>query len=428
MANDFSSDTNCVALWSFENEALKTDSKGSNTLTNGGYGNPSADTVNYKEGSASADFESSSNECLYIQDGNLDAGFPIKNGGTGVISVCFWIKLESITGQHSIFDKTYTGGGHSFLIDVLSGTPAFRMHIGYDGGSSLEVLTHASEISTGIWYHVGMTFDNADKSYRIRVWDDNAGSILGSDLTGTATNNMNISAQILHIGAYQQTNNFLDGLLDELVVFKDILSADEIDGIRGGAFGSGTVLGLAGTVAGVSSVAGAIGANPVSVLGLAGTSNGVSVVEGAIGANPVSVLGLAGTSDGVSAVTGAIGANPVLVSGLAGTSAGVSSVTGAIGANPVSVLSLAGLSAGVSSVTGALTKTLSNLWRPPSPTYYAEGYGYYQLLIVDGAWGDPPPTGTPDVDYVIVSLLPNQILSFKRLVCAANAKIWFEDI
>jgi hypothetical protein len=31
MANDFSADSNCKALWRFENGALTTDSKGGNT-------------------------------------------------------------------------------------------------------------------------------------------------------------------------------------------------------------------------------------------------------------------------------------------------------------------------------------------------------------------------------------------------------------
>ena len=61
MANDFSSDTDCKALWNFENGALTTDSKGGNTLSIGG-NTPSADTVNYKQGAASCDFDSSNDE------------------------------------------------------------------------------------------------------------------------------------------------------------------------------------------------------------------------------------------------------------------------------------------------------------------------------------------------------------------------------
>ena len=55
-----------------------------------------ADTINFKEGSASADFESTLSQYMSIADASLNAGFPLKNGDTNkVISVCFWIKIES---------------------------------------------------------------------------------------------------------------------------------------------------------------------------------------------------------------------------------------------------------------------------------------------------------------------------------------------
>ena len=56
MANDFTNDANCKALWNFDDGALTTDSKGTNTLTNSGV---TADTVDFKEGNASGDFKAS---------------------------------------------------------------------------------------------------------------------------------------------------------------------------------------------------------------------------------------------------------------------------------------------------------------------------------------------------------------------------------
>ena len=89
MANDFSGDTNCVALYRFENGALTTDTKGTNTLNVSG-GSPEADTVNYQEGSASCLFDAAAHDAFSIADGSLDAGFPLKDGdAVGDISVCF---------------------------------------------------------------------------------------------------------------------------------------------------------------------------------------------------------------------------------------------------------------------------------------------------------------------------------------------------
>jgi len=150
-------------------------------------------------------------------------------------------------------------------------------------------------------------------------------------------------------------------------------------------YSEATILSLAGTIAGVSSISGAIGANPVSVLGLAGTVAGVSEITGAIGANPVSVLGLSGLIEGVSGITGAIGENPVSVLGLVGVIAGVSNITGAIGANPVTVLGLAGAIAGVSSITGALA-----YWIDVTSVYPPDRAGSYNADLywdeVNDAW------------------------------------------
>ena len=63
MANDFSSDANCVALWRFEDGALGTDSIGTNDIGLRGYTyQPVADTNVYKEGASSA----------HLQAGTID--------------------------------------------------------------------------------------------------------------------------------------------------------------------------------------------------------------------------------------------------------------------------------------------------------------------------------------------------------------------
>lgn len=65
----------------------------------------------------------------------------------------------------------------------------------------------------------------------------------------------------------------------------------------------------------------------------------------------------------------------------------------------------------------------------PAPTYwYAAGPYFYQLLIdTNGNYGSPPPGGVENTDYVIVPN-PNLIVTPRRLVVAANSKIWYEDI
>jgi hypothetical protein len=69
---------------------------------------------------------------------------------------------------------------------------------------------------------------------------------------------------------------------------------------------------------------------------------------------------------------------------------------------------------------------------PPTQTYfYATTGQYYQLLVqADGSYGDPPGVGVEDVDFVFLAAgyEANFIRTSRRLVAAANDKMWYEDI
>jgi len=238
-ANDFSGDSNCKALWNVDNGALTTDSKGTNTLTN--YNTVTNDTVNYKQGNASADEEYSSSQVLYILDTNLNAGYPGKSGVDTTMSICFWIKPESFPNTHEIiYGKWGAEGGNQRSIKIATYTSnKIYLFNGYGSGTAEESVGYGTALSTGIWYHVGITYNSADKSYRIRIWDDNAGSLLDADTTGTFANAMSIEASPVMIGSTPTATLSWDGLIDEMVVFNDILTTDEIDYIRQGYYPAG---------------------------------------------------------------------------------------------------------------------------------------------------------------------------------------------
>ena len=89
-------------------------------------------------------------------------------------------------------------------------------------------------------YHVGVAFQDSDRSYRIRIWDDNASDFLNSDITGNFTNNITIEDAPMFINNLEasETSGFGDCRMDEIVVFKDVLSTSEIDQIRAGTYGA----------------------------------------------------------------------------------------------------------------------------------------------------------------------------------------------
>jgi len=229
MANDFSGDPNCVALWKFDN-----DGKGGNDLTE--VGSPSYDSGDKKEGTHCIDLEKDSTQYCTIADGDLDTGFPGKSGTSEQsFSVCCWIKPESLGSWQGIISK-FSASYKTFLLRLWSaGTVDFI--IAYSGGTTS--LKFDTDLSTGIWYHIGITYDASDNSMKIRVWDDNAGALLDSNKEGTAGGDMAPNAGALEVGRFYETDaDTFDGKIDEVVFFKDVLSDAEIDQIRAGAYGA----------------------------------------------------------------------------------------------------------------------------------------------------------------------------------------------
>jgi hypothetical protein len=234
LANDFTNDSNCVALWRFESGTLTTDSIGGNTLTN--VNAVSNNTSSYKEGSACAEFAGgATQQHLKILDADLDSGFPLKSGDTTKkISVCAWFKSDTSTFE-TVFSSRDYDNLNSFSF-TFHGT--HNLAIGYNNGADSEVLSSGTTINTGTWYHVGFTFDNADKSWKLIVWNDSTGSKV-IDASGTATNNISATTAPFAIGCLFNSGALsqgFDGLIDEVVVFKDILTESEIDAIRGGTY------------------------------------------------------------------------------------------------------------------------------------------------------------------------------------------------
>jgi uncharacterized membrane protein len=236
--NNFASDPNCVALWRFESGKLTVDSVGKNTLTNQ---DVVAESGDYKEGSASARFQSvagvyANRNWLSIADANLAPKFPGKSGTSNKrFSICFWTKLDSLpdaTSEWTLVTKANTLiPESSFVIEVL---PGGMVALDITSGARLQ---HGSPLRAGGWYHIAVTFDNASHTGTISVWDDTAQVILGTDVKKTNFPAMVNTADAFVIGSVDQVwYASMDGLMDEVVVFNDILAPSDIAKIRAGTY------------------------------------------------------------------------------------------------------------------------------------------------------------------------------------------------
>ena len=223
----------CKALWNFEPGALTIDSKGSNDFTD--YYNATESTGGFKQGTGAADFEISSFQKFQIEDADLDAEFPLKSGDTKkLMSVCFWIKPETASSSNNnrIFAKyNYVAGQISFGITVNSSK--IKVQWSSDGSNVTTFASTNPTIVAGTWYHVAIVMDGINKSVYFRIWDDTAQTVYVSSFTPAAELFVGSCALTLSgIAAYENEFYGYDGIIDELAVFDNLLTATNIDLIR----------------------------------------------------------------------------------------------------------------------------------------------------------------------------------------------------
>lgn len=236
MANNFADDARIIEFWRFENNL--TAGKAGNDLT------ASAGGVAYKsgsplEGSYSLDLESESNQWASRADANLSAGFPLKSGDTTKkISIAFWFKPESaIAGDRYLVSKSGLSAGLGSL-SVRINAGSLEIHWGYGGATSFEIYDTDVVLGTGI-YHVGVAVDGVAKTVLVRLY--NSGADEATTFNHTFDNELYVGGSSFIVGneGAFATGNDYDGLIDEVVVANDVLTADEFDQIRQGTFVGG---------------------------------------------------------------------------------------------------------------------------------------------------------------------------------------------
>jgi hypothetical protein len=241
MANDFSVQM-CKAHWQFESGALGTDSKGTNHLTPYAAGaTPTSVTDDQREGAGCALFTRASNQYFFIPDHLLDSGFPLKFGDpVKKATIAFWIKFNSLPGSgqyHEILCKSWYNldGGFEIQADY-SGGPRFTLIWAYS--ATAQTVWRPFTPVTGRWYHVTVRIDGGpSKVWKCRVYDAAAGTT--NNYTGAPGGEMHVSSRPLYIGAYGDGVNCLDGRLDELLFFNDVLSDTECANVQAGTFDFG---------------------------------------------------------------------------------------------------------------------------------------------------------------------------------------------
>jgi len=238
VGNNFAVDPNCVAVWDFEDaNRVGLDSRGGDdNLENYGV---TLTKTSFKQGTSAAFFNQDEIDYLITGVDNLSAGFPLRpNSKNKKISTCFWVRPARISSYHYILGMGAQNVDlRSFAVGI-NPTGQLFVQVGYSNGALWETKTHMAHVLTvNNWYHIGVTYDDSTRAYRVRVYDDAAGTLLFEE-TGTFTHNIFTGGTLFKLGDLQGSGGaYLNGTLDEVALFNDVLTAAEIEKVRLGTFG-----------------------------------------------------------------------------------------------------------------------------------------------------------------------------------------------
>lgn len=214
-------DTNNVSFWELEETSgTRTDSKGSNDLTDN-------NTVLSGTGiqGTGADFESSNSEYLSISDA-AQTGIDSISAQT----VACWVKFESTSANMSPMSKGNDGSNGLFQFFWLTSNNLIFRRV---TSSGLQGATASWTPSTATWYHIAGTFDTTN------------GTVLYVNGVPIGTDSNTLSAidttEQFTIGMRSRGgvtfDMYMDGLVDEAGYWSRALSLGEIQALYNGGTG-----------------------------------------------------------------------------------------------------------------------------------------------------------------------------------------------
>jgi Concanavalin A-like lectin/glucanases superfamily/Putative Ig domain/Bacterial Ig domain len=138
-----------------------------------------------------------------------------------------WVRYNATNGLRAIAGKTVgSGDANSFTFYSFNGV--LRGGVGNASGPSSVFAIDTLALTTGRWYHVAFTFDEATAMQSLYVDGTNTVSVMADRPTGYDTNAINLGLE-LNSGAYVWA---FSGALDEFSFYNRALAPEEIAALR----------------------------------------------------------------------------------------------------------------------------------------------------------------------------------------------------
>ena len=183
----------------------------------------------------------------YVTFGDEDVFTPNNSGANRGITFSLWFKTPSIGGKR-ILNKSglfYAGKNHyEYLINTqFAGKPQIIFYGGDSVSISLKLLI-GTALTADTWHHIAFTWSLSPlNASMVGYLDGVRHSVADGNATHTAVGTWAAVANTnneLYIG--RDISNYAEGLIDEVAIFDDALSAVEVQAI----YNSGTPTDLSG--------------------------------------------------------------------------------------------------------------------------------------------------------------------------------------
>jgi hypothetical protein len=149
----------------------------------------------------------------YIASGKTPADLGI--GGANSRTVCCWFKINNYVSESGVWEMGTESDSQEFTLRQLNSNNATFRFQGWNDDIDFTLSTSAADD----WVHIAVTYDGTT----VKIYE-NSVLIASENKTLNTTNTKNLS-----VGKYR--GNYLDGYIDEFLVYTRALSSDELSQI-----------------------------------------------------------------------------------------------------------------------------------------------------------------------------------------------------
>lgn len=182
-----------------------------------------------------ADFEAANSEKLQVDEAGGATNFDF----TTTFSVAFWVKFETVTGTHTLFTKSKNAGNQRTYIFYFDGTDLNLRLSGNGTATETESVSWTPTVDT--WYHLAVTYNAGSVIFYVN------GFQWGVTQTSAVTSIFNGDGDFVLGGDAEESGKYLDGILDDVIVYSSVLTASQIQQIMNLFSWDTTITDVAGT-------------------------------------------------------------------------------------------------------------------------------------------------------------------------------------